>query len=134
MADFQAAMIQRLLADGAVQAIVGSKANWVVTGQSVAPPYLRLQDIGGLLSQHLKGYDGMQVARVQADCFGVTHRQSNQLAVAVITAIAAPTQVEGVKFGRGRADGRPRDLGEDVPGKGFIHRASVDLLVAYRLA
>ena len=82
--------------------------------------------------EHLNGYDGARQTRVQCDCFAATYGAARQLAEKVITAVAQPATAGGVVFGRVKAEG-PRDLGEDTS-SGFIHRASVDLLVEHRLA
>jgi hypothetical protein len=83
--------------------------------------------------QDLDGYVSSRETRVQADCFAASHAVAQQIAECIITATAEPAIVAGVVFSRVAAEG-PRDLGEDVPGKGFIHRASLDLLVWHRLA
>lgn len=109
------------LADGAIH---GPK----VPARGVLP-YVRLQVISDPRPEHLKGYDGARVTRVQADCFAATHKAARALAGQVIAALAEPATVDGVGFGRTKAEG-PRDLGEDATAD-FIHRASIDLLVEH---
>ena len=55
------------------------------------------------------------------------------MAETIIAAVANPATVDGIKFGRTKAEG-PRDLGEDVDGVGYVHRASMDLLAEHSLA
>jgi hypothetical protein len=50
----------------------------------------------------------------------------------IISVLSVPGVFAGVVFGVTKAEG-PRDLGEDTSA-GFIHRASVDLLVEHALA
>jgi len=130
MADFASSLYARLAADAPVSAVVGTKIYWVIVPQNAALPYIRMQTISDPRPEHLKGYDGARVTRVQADCFAATYGAGRQLAEKVITALATPASFGGVQFGRVKAEG-PRDLGEDTA-SGFVHRASVDLLIEHR--
>lgn len=132
MADFASALVARLLADPGVAAAVGEKVHWVKIEQAEAVPYVRLQTISDPRPEHLGGYTGARVTRVQADCFAGTYGAARALASLVIAALAQPAVFTGVRFGRTKAEG-PRDLGEDSA-VGFIHRASLDLLVEHSLA
>lgn len=136
MADFAAALHQRLAEDPAVAALVVAggvkRIYWVNRPQNSLLPAIRLQTISDGRPMHLKGYDSARVTRVQADCFAKTYGEARQLAEKVITAVAVPDTVDGVAFGFTKAEG-PRDLGEDTAA-GFVHRASLDLLVEHKLA
>lgn len=132
MADFATALAARIMADGPVAAVVGTKVHWVKVPQNTPLPYVRLQTISDVRPEHLKGYDGARVTRVQADCFAASYGAARGLAEKIITALAEPGTHGGIKFGRIKAEG-PRDLGEDVAGT-FVHRASIDLLVEHKLA
>ena len=109
--------------------LAGGAIYWSIVPEGKVAPYLRLQTISDPRPEHLKGYNGSRQTRVQADCFAATHKAAQALAHGVIAAVAAPVTVCGVRFGRTSAEG-PRDLGEDTT-EGFIHRASVDLLVSH---
>ncbi len=132
MADFASALITRFEADTAVSAIADDKIHWVYVPQGRELPYVRLQTISDPRPQLLKGYQGFRPTRVQADCFSKSYGEARALAEAIISAVATPEAVGGIQFGRCSAEG-PRDLGEDTD-KGFVHRASVDLLVWHILA
>lgn len=136
MADLQSALFTRLAADTPVAAVVvaGSvkRIYWGIVPQGAAMPYIRLNTISDPRPQHLQGYDAARSTRIQVDCFASSYGAARGLAEKVVTALAVPTTVGGVKFGRGKAEG-PRDLGEDVAGT-YIHRASMDLLVEHSLA
>lgn len=132
MPDFASALYARLTGDAGVSALAGTRVHWVRVPQTAALPYLRLQTVSDVRPQHLEGYDGARVTRVQCDCFATSYGGARALAEAVIAALATPGDFGGVHFGRVKAEG-PRDLGEDTD-KGFIHRASIDLLVEHRLA
>lgn len=137
MADFASALFTRLSTDSAIAAVVvaGGKTRiyWTFVPQNTALPYIRMQTISDPRPEHLQGYDTARVTRVQVDCFGDKYSDARGLAEKVITAVADPGVTGGVHFGRVKAEG-PRDLGEDVPGGKFIHRASLDLLVEHKLA
>lgn len=132
MADFATALRARLLADEEVAATVGTKVYWTLVPQGTELPYIRMQTVSDERPEHLGGYDGARQTRVQVDCFAARYGEARGLAEDVIAAVALPERVDGVTFGRVKAEG-PRDLGEDTA-QGFIHRASVDLLVEHKLA
>lgn len=127
MADFATALRTRMLTNGDVAALVGVKVHWGNPPQGTLLPYVRLNTISDPRPQHLKDYDSARQVRVQVDCFAASYAAARALAEKIIAATATPATVGGVKFGRIKAEG-PRDLGEDTT-TGFVHRASVDLLV-----
>lgn len=127
MADMQAALRSRLTGGAA-----GTRVYWGIVPQSAALPYIRLQTISDPRPEHLLSYDSARVTRVQVDCFAATYAAARSMAEAVIAATATPGTTNGVHFGRIKAEG-PRDLGEDTA-QGYIHRASMDLLVEHTLA
>jgi hypothetical protein len=132
MADFATALRTRLVNAAPVPAIVGTRIYPTFVAQGASLPYVRYQVISDPRPEHLQGYDGARVSRVQCDCFAASYIVARDLAEKVIAAVAAPGTADGVQFGRVKAEG-PRDLGEDT-GSGFVHRASVDLLVEHTLA
>ncbi len=133
MADMPTALRTRLTSDTAVAAVVGTKVYWSFVPQGTALPYIRLQTISDPRPEHLKGYETARVSRVQCDCFSAKYLDARSLADKVIGAVEFPGVTGGVHFGRVKAEG-PRDLGEDVAGGTFTHRASLDLLVEHKLA
>ena len=96
-------------------------------------PYIRMQTISDPRPQHLNGYQKARVTRVQIDVFADSYGAARSAAETIIAAVSDPATVSGIKFGRTKAEG-PRDLGEDVEGVGYVHRASLDLLVEHSLA
>lgn len=121
MADFAAALRSRL--EGAA----GQAIHWDLVPASAVLPYVRLQVISDPRPEHLKGSDAARVSRVQADCFGRTHKEARNLALGVTAAVAEPARVGGVTFGRTQAEG-PVGGGDDTT-DGFVHRARLDLFV-----
>lgn len=127
MADFATALRGRLTGLSA-----GTRVYWSMVPQGTALPYIRMQTVSDPRPEHLQGYDTARVTRVQVDCFAATYAAARGLAESVIAAVAQPSTSGGVRFGRVKAEG-PRDLGEDTA-NGFIHRASMDLLIEHSLA
>jgi hypothetical protein len=132
MADMPTALRTRLTRNGPVAAAVSTRVYWTLVPQGAELPYIRMQTISDPRPEHLRGYQGSRTTRVQVDCFAEKYLDARRLADKVIAAVALPGVTRGVHFGRVKAEG-PRDLGEDTA-KGFVHRASLDLLVEHKLA
>lgn len=115
-----------------VTALGHSRVYPVIVPQTATKPYVRYQLVSDPRPEHLGGYDGARVSRVQVDIFAATYSEARSASEAMIAALATPATANGVQFGRIKAEG-PRDLGEDTS-TGFTHRASTDLLVEHRLA
>lgn len=132
MTDFATALRARLVSDAGVAAVCSTRIYWGIAPQGATLPYIRLTTISDVRPEHLQGYDGARVTRIQCDCFAATYADARGLAEKVIAAVATPGVHGGVHFGRVKAQG-PRDLGEDTA-SGFIHRAAIDLLAEHKLA
>ena len=131
MSDMPSALLVRLKADGGVAALT-TRHHWRIVPQNATLPYSRLIRAGGRREQHLKSYQATRRERVQVDAMAASYAEAAALAEAIVLAVAMPAEVDGVRFGR-TAAGEPRDDGEDVPGKGYVYRTSVDLLFEYAL-
>ena len=127
MPDMQDALVRRLIADDAVSNIASDRLDWVNVSQDTPRPYVRLQTISDPRPITLEGEQEFRETRVQADCFADDYASARALAYAIIEAVRPGGTHFGIVFGRTTAEG-PRDLGEDTS-EGFVHRASVDLLV-----
>ena len=128
MADLQTAIRSRIVA-----ALDHPRVYWTLVPQGAERPYVRMQTISDLRPEHLAGYDGARTTRVQVDVFADKYSEARAASETIIAAVAEPETVDGIKFGRTKAEG-PRDLGEDVEGVGYVHRASLDLLAEQSLA
>lgn len=128
MPDLQSALFSRISA-----AVGNTRVYWGTAPQGKARPYVRMNTVSDPRPQHLTGYETARQTRVQVDVFADTYAEARSLSETIITAVANPATVAGVKFGRTKAEG-PRDLGEDVDGIGYIHRLSLDLLAEHSLA
>lgn len=137
MAEIGPALLALLAADSDVAAVLvsGGKTRIfpTIVPEEAALPYIRYQVVSDPRPEHLRGYQGSRVTRVQVDCFALKYLDARDLAQKVITATSGAGAIfAGIRFGRIKAEG-PRDLGEDVTGIGFVHRASVDLLAEHTL-
>jgi hypothetical protein len=126
--DFQTGVRSRLLANGDVAAIVGTRIDWVERPQNSALPAISLQTISDPRPLHLKGMDRARSTRVQCDCWAETYAAALALARAAIAALSSPATISGKKFGHAQVDAQ-RDLGETVGDGSFIHRQSVDFII-----
>lgn len=129
MAELGSALHERLTDAAAVSALVSTRVYPVIVPQDAPLPYIRYQIVADPRPEHMKGYNGTRQTRVQLDCFAPTYGAARELSKAVIDALAEAADYGGVHFGRGKAEG-PRDLGEDTA-KGFIHRASLDVMLEH---
>lgn len=77
----------RLLAAPAVAAICGNRVNWGAHPQGAGWPGVILYRVSGAEGATLVGPDGLEIARVQADCIALTYAQAVALARAVVAAL-----------------------------------------------
>lgn len=131
MADFATALADRLMADAAVAAAVGTKVHWIEVPQATVLPYIRLQLPTNFDEQTLKGGDGTRFARVQVDCFGLSFKSSWQLARKVRDALLFPATIDGVVFGGAQIDGPVPEQGQPSP-NGVIYWNRIDAALRYR--
>ena len=104
--------------------------HWGEAPEGIALPYAVATVVSDPRPEHLKGYTGMRVTRVQIDCFDKTDKSAGALAEVVIAGLSDPGVTGATKFGRCRAEG-PTDLTENVAGK-TVHRKLIQLFVAHR--
>jgi hypothetical protein len=129
------AIIARLEADAAIVAAVGDKIHWLIRPQGVANdlPAIVVQVVSEERTQHLKGFEDMAVARVQASCMAEKYSASRKLAEEVIRVLVPIYEAQDAEsqivFWRGSVDG-PRDMGNQEETR-FVHRAVVDLTIRY---
>lgn len=128
MADLHTALFSRLLGD-----LGHSRIYPVIRPQGSALPSVAYQGAGGARSEHLKGFDAMRSPRIQFNCYAKTYAEANALAEQIVSTLATPATVNGVRFGRGHADEPVDGGGADTP-DGYIHRVRVDLRLDYSLA
>jgi hypothetical protein len=133
MADLATAFHDRLIANGAVNAVVSTRIYWGVVPQGAALPYVRLHVISDPRPEHLKGYQGSRRTRIQASCFASSFGAAKQLGTKIVQAVSAPWSATGGRVGRVKCEG-PRDgQGTDTP-NGFIHHQIVEAMMEHTFA
>ena len=125
---FYAALRARLIADGAVAALAGTRVTWGTRPQDSAVPAAVLTVISDPRPRLQNGMPNLRVTRVQVDCWADTSTAAHELAEAVIGAVNDRFTQSGVRFQPGEHEG-PRDLGELVSGSVYLHRAVIDLIL-----
>ncbi len=130
--DFQGALRARLLAAAPVTALVAQRVYWVERPQASALPAVTLQTISDTRPQHMTNFDGLDVARVQVDVWGLSYSQVKAIAESVINAVVAQATSNGIRFDRAFIDSI-RDLGERTETQ-FIHRTSIDMIFHHTVA
>lgn len=139
MADLQSALVERLKSVPSLVALLTEaetgyfKVYLGIVPQGKKLPYIRMSTISDPRPEHLGGYDESRITRVQVDVFSRSYAEARSISESIISAVAQPATVAGVKFGRTKAEG-PSDLGEDVEGVGYVHRLRIDLLAEHSLA
>lgn len=130
--DWQGALRARLAAAAPVMALASQRIYWVDRPQTSALPAITLQTVSENRPQHMKGFDGLAVSRVQMDVWGRNYAEVQQLKEAALAAVVSESTSNGIRFARAFIDSI-RDLGERVETQ-FIHRASIDLIVHHATA
>lgn len=77
------ALVEWLLADTAITALVERRINWSERPQTTALPALVLHRITGVRDFHMQGPSGLVRSVVQADCWGRTHKEAVNLSRSV---------------------------------------------------
>lgn len=85
-----------------------------------------------LRDEHLKGYTGTQEARVQYDVFASTYAEARRIAKLIPPVVVSAATIDSVNFGHTKTETIRDGGGEDTP-SGYVHMASVDLLVQFQL-
>lgn len=136
----QGALRARALANSGVTATVaaytppGGSATraifWGSRPQNSPLTAVTLLVISGSRDQHMKGFQRMQLTRVQMDVWADTYDKARAAGEAMIAALAPPQTGNGQRFGRLFVDS-DRDSVELTTGKDQIFRMSADLIVSH---
>ena len=131
--DWQEALLARLTDDAGVTALVGEKVFWGDRSQDQPLPAVTLLTISDGNRQHLKGFESIQPARVQIDCWAASFSIVTAIKTAVLAALIPGYEGHGHRFARGDVVLAPRDLIERVSAgpdgrTKSINRVSMDLI------
>lgn len=136
--DWQAALRARAIASPALTGLLAAYKGaptvfWGERPQGSALAAVTLLDLTAEVTQHLKGVEGLQAARVQADVWAESYAAMQRITEALIDALLPPHSGNGVKFTRAMIELGPRDLPER-DGEKTIFRKSMDLIVHHLTA
>lgn len=133
MTDFAIGLRNRLVADTAVSAVVGTRVYWDIVPQTATLPYVVLTIVSDPRPEHLKGYQSARVTRVQTDCYAASFGAAKQLGSKIVQAVAQPWSTAGGRFGRVKCQGPWSGAGFDGP-DGHTHQHIVDMLAEHTFA
>lgn len=114
----------RLLADGTIAGIVGTRIYWKLRPQGSALPAIVLGTVNGARDQHFEGAIDAQGNRIQFDCLASTKSVAVNLRNAVIAEVELPATVGDTEFQGGFVN-LYRDTAEDTA-SGVVHTEMVD--------
>lgn len=123
----EAALRTKLLADGELTALVGTRITWVQRPQAGSLPAITLQTISADRAQNFGGFEDMQSATIQADVWAANYASAAAVTEALIQASAETGMHGGVTFRRAFIE-RRRDGFEQSDPQSF-YRVSLDLTV-----
>ena len=123
---WEKAVARRLLADGAVAALVAQRVDWDEREQRAPMPAVVLQLISDPRPQNMDGFDPIRPSRVRINCLSKDKAESAALREAVIAALVGEGTFDGIWFDRATVDA-VRPLGERTD-TGFVHREAVDII------
>ena len=107
--------------------LAGGRVYWAERPQGGELPALVLSAISDGRDQHLKGFQGLQPARVQIDAYAANPADAWALAEAAIALLVPAAVSNGHQFTRAVVDIPPRDLVERVANT-TVFRVSMDLI------
>jgi hypothetical protein len=123
-------LIQRLLSDGGLAALVGSRVHAGSRPQGSALPAVVLHRIGGGPLYADDGEAGLDEARVQIDCWGASYGDAKMVARAVTARLSAFTGAAGGVMFRYVMLDAERDLREGGANAAeYLFRTSLDFIV-----
>ena len=127
------ALINFLLADTALTALLSGNINWVEGPQHVYPTMV-LTRISGVRGYTHAGADGLVVSRVQCDCdSAVGYAQAKLIARALRNRLSGYRGTwAGVEFQSCFIDGGDRDDFVDGQTPDNIYRTSVDYIITHK--
>lgn len=123
-------VVNALLADSGVAAIVADRITWAVRPQAEALPAVVLHRITAGRHYTHEGRNGLEGPLIQIDCWGSNHGAAKRLARAVIAALdTLTTSPFQAAFVEGERDDNEWGEGPDATGAAGFFRTSLDVRV-----
>lgn len=119
----QADLRSRLLG----QTGAGNRVTWLDRPQGSALPAITLQTITEERAQNLRGFEGLQMARVQLDVWGKSYAEAQTVSDAAIAAVVPAATQGGTTFSRTMIENL-RD-GQESAETQIFYRKSMDLII-----
>jgi hypothetical protein len=132
MAGCEEAIIQTLLNDGGVTALISTRIYPGVRLQGSALPAAVFNVISATPSYSDDGDDGIEENRVQIDCWGETYSSAKSVARAVIGALSGfGGSVDGVDIKYVSLDMHHDSTEGGTKASEYLHRTSLDFIVTF---
>jgi hypothetical protein len=124
---FEADLRTRLLADGTIAGLVGTRIYWKIRPQNSALPAIVLGTAYGARDQHFEGPIDAQGNRIQFDCLASTAIGAIALRDAVMAEIESPGSAGDTEFQGGFVN-LYRDTAEDMT-TSVVHNQMIDATI-----
>jgi hypothetical protein len=124
---FEIDLRSRLVADGTVAGIVGTRIYWEIRPQGSALPAIVLGTTFGARAQHMEGVITVQGNRIQFDCLASSKAVAVNLRNAVMAEIESAAIVGDTEFQAGFVN-LYRDTAEDTAA-GVVHDEMIDATI-----
>lgn len=127
--DMEGALRARLLAAGAVTALVSTRIYWEDRPQSAALPAIVLSLIVDDRDQHLGGFQTVRDALLQVDVLATSFASKKAIKEAVITALAPAQTGNGIRFqGATQITARPQNERTETQ---YVFRDIIEMKLHY---
>lgn len=126
------ALIALILDDGGVTHLMGTSVWWGRAPQaSTTYPRVVLRKVSGIPDYHLQGPSGLEMSRVQVDCYGATYTSAKASARAVRAVLSGYRGAVSGRRLQGGFIGAERDLPneEDASGAQNLFAVSFDVTI-----
>lgn len=124
------ALVDFMLRDAGLAALVATRINWQARPQGDALPSISLQRVSGVRDYAMQGPTGLVESRVQVDCWGSTYASALAVARSVRDLLSGvrrnlgSTQLQGAFI-----DSERHDFEKDGNAAEGFHRVSMDFQI-----
>lgn len=119
----QQALRTRLLNDGTIGGLVGTRVDWNIRPQGKPLPAITLERVVGDHAQTMSGLQVTQGPLIQVDCWASKYTDAAALRDAVIEILTTPAVQSGIRF-LGAGNVMDADSSESTDG-GIVHRTMI---------
>lgn len=124
------ALVNFMLADAGLAALVSTRINWQTRPQGNALPSISLHRVSGVRDYAMEGPTGLVESRVQVDCWGETYVSALDVARAVRDLLSGIRQTTGgIELQGVFISGERHDYEKDGNAAEAFHRVSMDFQI-----